>query len=297
MKHHRHPGSYLALIAWSIVCIFPIYWAGISSIKPPGEFIGPPHYLPFVDFAPSLAAWNHILFEAYGEVPLRFLNSIVVATVGTAICLAAGSLAAYPLARSVWGTEGRSGARWLLIAILGTRILPPVVVVLPLYYLANASGLFDTRLLLALVYASVNLPIAIWLMTGFFRDIPVDIEESAMLDGASRLRIFFTLVLPIARVGLVAAFVLIFLMSWNEYFIATYLTADHAMTMPPYLASQMTTREQMAAAEPDDYARLGVVIVLMFLPALLFVGLIQATLLRVAGADRRRQDQVAARRA
>lgn len=287
MNRQRHLGTYIVLIAWSAICLFPIYWAGISSIKPPGEFIGPPHYVPFLDFAPSLAAWHHILLEAYGEVPLRFLNSAVAATVGTALCLLAGCLAAYPLARSVWGAESRSGARWLLVAMLGSRILPPVLVVIPLYYLANTSGLYDTQLLLALVYASVNLPIAVWLMTGFFRDIPMDIEESAMLDGASRFRIFFTLVLPMARAGLLAAFVLIFLMSWNEYFIATYLTADHSMTMPPYLASQMTTREQMAAADPDDYARLGVVIVLMFLPALLFVGLIQWAIPRAAGAGGR----------
>src|SRR3954468_13213719 len=101
------------------------------------------------------------------------------------------------------------------------------------------------------------------------------------LDGASRARVLFTITLPVMKRVLFATSMLIFLLCWNEYLLAVYLTAEHAMTMPPYLASQMTSREQMAAAEPDDYARLAVVIILMAAPVLLFAGAFQRLMMRI----------------
>jgi multiple sugar transport system permease protein len=136
---------------------------------------------------------------------------------------------------------------------------------------------------LTLAYTAANLPIAVWLLRGFVADISSDLEESAALDGASRLRIFLTIALPLCRTGIAATAAVVFLLSWNEYLISVYLTADHAMTVPPFLASQMTSREQTAAAEPDDYARLAVVVVLMLAPLFALIPFFQWALCRVVG--------------
>lgn len=272
----------VALTGWALICLWPIYWVVISSIKPPIEFIGPSHYVPFVDFTPSLGAWREVLFELGGEVPLRFLNTVIVSVGSTAIAVLIGSMAAYPMSRSPLRRYKPHRIQAGLGAVVATRILPPVLLVLPLYYIGQKTGLLDTRLLLVLVYATVNLPIAAWLMYGFFNEIPVELDEAAQLDGASRYRVFFELIVPLSWAALGATFLLILFLSWNEYFISVYLTADRAMTMAPYLASQMTTREQMAAADPDDYGRLAVVLVMMLLPLLVFAGLFQRVIARFA---------------
>ena len=276
---------YLPLGAWSVICLLPIYWVAISTVKPPIEFVGPPHYLPFADFTPSMSAWSQILFDPNGEVPLRFFNSLIAAIGATALAMIVGAMAAYSLSRYRPRRPGSGTVGVVLGFVMGTRILPPLLSVLPLYYLGQWIGLYDTRWMLIVVYAAVNLPISVWLMYGFFQEIPRELDDAAQLDGASRLRVFFTLILPIAKAGLTATSLLIFFMCWNEYIIAVYLTADHAMTMPPFLASQMTTREQMAAAQPDDYARLGVVIMLMFLPLLAFTGLFRRVFVRLSRPD------------
>jgi multiple sugar transport system permease protein len=282
--------AYLALGAWSLICVLPIYWVAISTLKPPIEFVGPPHYLPFVDFAPSVSAWTQILFDPNGEVPLRFFNSLIAAIGATALAVIAGAMAGYSLSR-YRPRRTDSGTVGLVLAfVMGTRILPPLLTVLPLYYVSQWTGLYDTRWMLILVYAAVNLPISVWLMYGFFQEVPQELDDAAQLDGASRLRVFFTLILPIAKAGLAATSLLIFFLCWNEYIIAVYLTADHAMTMPPFLASQMTTREQMAAAEPDDYARLGVVVMLMFVPLLVFTGLFRRVFVRLSRPDGSSED-------
>lgn len=179
------------------------------------------------------------------------------------------------------GVRHRLGRESLFAIFLASRLLPPVVTILPLYFLLQRTGLYDSLSGLTLAYAAANLPIAIWLLRGFILDIPVELEEVAQLDGASRLHIFFTLVVPLCRFGVAATSVVIFLLCWNEYLISVYLTADHAMTAPPFLASRMTTREQMAAAEPDDYARLAVVIILMLAPMAALTSVFQSVLVRL----------------
>jgi multiple sugar transport system permease protein len=327
--------AYVVLGSWSLVCLLPIYWALIASIKPPVEFVGSPHYLPFIDFRPSLHAWRNILVDSNDDTLLRFANSLLVGVVSTALTVLAGLAAAYALTRlrlslpfgragilvgvtvaagalilagmsadwiaPVWmlvcltvilsGRARSSGGHWLqrgvasdglFAIIIATRILPPLVTVMPLYYLFQTAGLYDTRAALTLAYTAANLPIAVWLLRGFIADIPPDMEEAAALDGASRLRIFFTIALPLCKTAIAATSAVVFLFCWNEYLVSVYLTADHAMTVPPFLASQMTSREQMAAAEPDDYARLAVVVVLMLVPLVGLMPLFQRVLRRVS---------------
>jgi multiple sugar transport system permease protein len=214
------------------------------------------------------------------------LGAAILAGLGSAWVAAIWLLVSLPLVLA-GRAPGRRAARWritsagLFAILIATRILPPLVTVLPLYYFFEKAGLYDTRTALTLAYTAANLPIAVWLLRGFVADISPDMEEAAALDGASRLRIFLTIALPLCRTGIAATAAVVFLFSWNEYLISVYLTADHAMTVPPFLASQMTSREQMAAAEPDDYARLAVVVVLMVVPLLLLVPFLQRVLGRV----------------
>ena len=324
--------TYIVLGLWSLVCIVPIYWAVLASIKPPIEFVGGPHYLPFVDFKPSLHAWRNILVDSNDDTLLRFVNSLVVGVVSTTLTVFVGLAAAYSLTRLrlslpfagaglVVGATVAAGAAilggmspywiapvWILVClpvilsgrgrgrhwvqrgitseglfaiIIATRILPPLVTVMPLYYFFQKAGLYDTGAALTLAYTASNLPIAVWLLRGFIADISPDMEEAAQLDGASRLRIFFTIALPLCKTAIAATSAVVFLFCWNEYLVSVYLTADHAMTVPPFLASQMTSREQMAAAEPDDYARLAVVVVLMLAPLLALISVFQRVLSRV----------------
>jgi multiple sugar transport system permease protein len=325
--------TYTVLGVWSLVCIVPIYWALIASIKPPIEFVGSPHYLPFVDFQPSLHAWRNIVVDSNDNTLLRFVNSLAVGVISTTLTVLVGVAAAYSLTRfklsvpygragillgatvtaggailggmstywiaPVWmlvclpvilsgrgrgsgrhGPQRGIGSEALFAIIIATRILPPLVTVMPLYYLVQKMGLYDTRAALTLAYTASNLPIAVWLLRGFIADISPDMEESAQLDGASRLRIFLTIALPLYKTAIAATSAVVFLFCWNEYLISVYLTADHAMTVPPFLASQMTSREQMAAAEPDDYARLAVVVILMLAPLLALTPIFQRVLRR-----------------
>jgi multiple sugar transport system permease protein len=324
--------TYVILGLWSVVCIVPIYWGLIASIKAPVEFVGDPHYLPFIDFEPSLHAWRNVLVDTHDDTLLRFANSLLVGIGSTILSVLVGFAAAYSLTRfrlalpfaratalvaatmaagaailaglgswwaaPIWllvclplvlagGDCGHRRTRWhipsagLFGMIIASRILPPLVTVLPLYYFFQKAGLYDTRTALTLAYTAANLPIAIWLLRGFVADVSPDMEEAAALDGASRLRVFLTIALPLCRTGIAATAAVVFLLSWNEYLISVYLTANHAMTVPPFLASQMTSREQMAAAEPDDYARLAVVVGLMLLPLLVLMPFFQRVIGRV----------------
>ena len=168
----------------------------------------------------------------------------------------------------------------ILIAMLATRILPPVVIVLPIFLMAQHTGTLDTRFALILTYTATNLPVAVWFLRPVFGDVVTELEEAAQLDGASRFRIFFEIVVPVAARGFIAAGLLIFILCWNEYLFSVYLAADHAMTMPPYLVAQMSVREQQAGSDAEEWARLAAAIVLMVAPLVLVAGFVQRLLAR-----------------
>jgi len=126
--------------------------------------------------------------------------------------------------------------------MISQRILPPVAVVIPIYILFQKLGLLDTRMALIVTYVAVNLPIVVWLMRDFFDTVPVDLEESAALDGASRYRVFFTIVLPLAKPGLAATFLLVLILCWNEYLLALFLSTVDAQTLPLLIAAMNATR-------------------------------------------------------
>jgi multiple sugar transport system permease protein len=176
--------------------------------------------------------------------------------------LAVGALvlvAGRPLAGRGRRTVGNDDIAFWMIS---QRILPPVAVVIPLYVMFQRLGLLDTRLALVITYTAVNLPIVVWLMRDYFRQISVELEESAAIDGASAFRIFRSIVLPLSAPGLAATFLLVLVFTWNEYLIALFLTSANAQTLPLSIAAQNATRG-------PQWWYMSVLILLMITPVIL----------------------------
>jgi len=161
----------------------------------------------------------------------------------------------------------------ILFWIISNRILPPVVAVLPIYVMFQQLRLLDTHIALILTYTAVNLPIVVWLMRDFFATIPVDLEESAQIDGASKLRIFFGIVLPLAKPGLAATSLLVLILTWNEYLLALFLSTANAQTLPILVAAQNATRG-------PQWWYMSVLIVIMIAPVVAVAALLQKYIAR-----------------
>jgi multiple sugar transport system permease protein len=160
------------------------------------------------------------------------------------------------LARRFKAAVGNSDIEFWIIS---NRIMPPVVAILPLYVLFQQLRLLDTHAALIATYTAVNLPIVVWLLRDFFATIPIEIEESAQIDGCTRMRIFFSIALPLARSGLVATFMLVFILCWNEYLLALFLSSAKAQTMPMLVSAQNSTRG-------PQWWTMSALIVVMILP-------------------------------
>ena len=156
----------------------------------------------------------------------------------------------------------------ILFWMISQRILPPVVAALPIYVMFQQFGLLDTHAALILTYTTVNLPIVVWLMYDFFVSIPKDLEESAELDGASRIRVFAEIILPLAKPGLVATALLVLILAWNEYLLALFLSTAHAQTIPLLVAAQNATRG-------PQWWYMSVLIIIMIVPVILLTLLLQ----------------------
>ena len=210
-------------------CLFPLYIVFTTSLKSESDiFAWPPKWL----FVPTFDNYYNALFVFGGTGVFSFLlNSIVIATVSTFLAVGFGSMASYGLTRF----RILAGSH-LFFFILSTRFAPPVAFIVPLYLMVQRTGLLDTWLALILIYTSMNLSLVVWIMRGFFESIPIEIEEAAEVDGYSRLNIFFQVVLPLVKPGLITTSILSAIMAWNEFLIATVLTQNQAATLPVYLA-------------------------------------------------------------
>jgi multiple sugar transport system permease protein len=236
---------YGILILWAFICLFPIYWTITTSFKmAPNVMQG--NLIPFVDFKPAWLGWRSLGLspDTIGEVSTvreeflsRFTNSLITAVTSSALAVALGSCAAYGLSRFSYrfGFMKNSDISFFFLSQL---ILPPVVLALPFLVLYKALDLLDTRVGLILLYTLTVLPIVIWIMRDQFSSIPTELEEAAMVDGLSIWGAFATIILPIALPGMVAAFILSLVLTWNEYFFAALLTSSHAKTLPVMVASQ-----------------------------------------------------------
>lgn len=236
---------YGVLILWTVICLFPIYWTITTSFKmAPNVMKG--NMIPWVDYQPAWLGWRSLGLSpdtignestVRAEFMKRFMNSAIISVTSSALAVALGSLAAYGLSRFSYrfGFMKNSDISFFFLSQL---ILPPVVLALPFLVLYRELALLDTRVGLILLYTLSVLPIVIWIMRDQFGSIPTELEEAALVDGLSIWGAFATIILPIALPGMVAAFILSLVLTWNEYFFAALLTSTYANTLPVMVASQ-----------------------------------------------------------
>ena len=258
--------TYAVLGFWTFVSLFPVYWVAVTSLKGEHEIVDGPFYVPFVDFKPSLDPWVKILSYENDRLLLRFFNSAVVGLTATLLTVLFAGMAVYGLTRFRSGPVLRSDR--IVFAILATRVLPPVVVALPIYLMAQYTGTLDTRTALIFTYTAANLPVAVWLLLPVFGKLATQQEEAAQLDGASHMRIFFSIFLPMVATSIAAVAFLIFVLCWNEYLFAAYLAGDHAMTLPPWMIGQMSIKEAQTGGEGEEWAQLSAATIFMIVPVL-----------------------------
>lgn len=236
---------YGILLVWTVVCLFPIYWTLTTSFKlAPDVMQG--NLIPYVDYQPNWKGFDSIGLSprligqestVREEFLKRFMNSTVVALSASALAVALGSMAAYGLTRFRY-RFGFMRNPDISFFFLSQLILPPVVLALPFLVLYKQLDLLDTRIGLILLYTLTVLPIVVWIMRDQFLSIPTELEEAALVDGLSIWGAFLTIILPIALPGMVAAFILCLVLTWNEYFFAALLTSTDAKTLPVMVASQ-----------------------------------------------------------
>ena len=220
-------GVYTLLFGWFLFNVVPFFWTVGTSFKQVKDaFSIPPKFL----FTPTFDAYANLWQEQrFAEF---FLNSLIVTTATLAISLSIGCLAGYALARY----SSRIGFALLAIALL-FRALPRISFLLPFFSFARATGLYDTRLVLILVFVAVNQPFAIWMLRSFFAEIPVEIEEAAMVDGCSRFRAFATVIMPLMLPGVITTGIFTTLLAYNEFLMPAILTASQSATLPVAIAA------------------------------------------------------------
>lgn len=233
MKRQRtlQLGIAYGIVAFAVVVFtFPIIWLTLSSFKPPVDVLSVS-----LPTRPTLQNYRDVL-ETY---PIgRYLrNSLIVAAGSTSLSLVAGSLAAYSFARNRYRFLGRGP---LLLFILLLRMLPGISIGIPLYLLFSNIGLTDKLSGLILAHAAIQLPLVIWIMQGFFQEVPVELEESGMVDGNTRLSVLVQIVLPLVTPGLAVTAILSFLVSWNDFGLALILAPTPMSQTMPVALSQMT---------------------------------------------------------
>jgi multiple sugar transport system permease protein len=229
--------SYIILFFWSLVVGIPIYWLVITAFKHPQDINARATFIPWVDFQPGLHAFYDVFVEQ-GLVNSRpFLNSIIVALSSAAISTIVGGAGGYALARFPFRLGPLNNDR-IAFGFLIQRMFPPAVLLIPFLLLYRTLNLLDTRQGLVLVYCAFSIPFVVWMMRDFFRSLPVEIEESAMIDGCSRVGVLFRIAIPLSAPGFVSAFVLVMIGSWNEFLFALTFMFNKAVTVPLFLTLQ-----------------------------------------------------------
>jgi multiple sugar transport system permease protein len=219
----RVPIARILLLGFFVAFVLvPLYWMFNTSIKPSDDYLAiPPVWWPS---QPTLIHYEAALFAYRGLDGL--INSIIVSVAATILSALFGSLMAYSLAR--YNTGGQHLSFW----VLSQRFLPPIAIVLPVFLIYRGIGIYDTHLGLILAYTVFTLPVSVWMMYAYFRQMPRSMEEAALVDGCSRWQAFWSVAVPLAAPGIVAAAVFAFIACWTEFFFALILTSRDAFTLP-----------------------------------------------------------------
>ncbi|HYD69809.1 carbohydrate ABC transporter permease [Azospirillum sp.] len=217
---------YVPLLVFLFVLLFPFYWMGITAFKSNEELYDYQNFSPFWVVQPTLANIEKLLFRT--PYPEWLWNTMLVSVVSTFISLFCAVCAAYAIERLRF-----SGARFVGLAIFLAYLVPPSILFIPLASMVYAYGLFDTKWALILTYPTFLIPFCTWLLMGYFRSIPYELEECALMDGATRLQILVKILLPLSVPGLISAGIFAFTLSWNEFIYAlTFIQSSEQKTVP-----------------------------------------------------------------
>jgi multiple sugar transport system permease protein len=228
----RWATTYIPIGVFLFVLLFPFYWMGMTAFKPNAELLAREGN-PFWIKSPTLAHFKHLFFDT--AYPEWLWNTMLVAVVSTFVSLAASTFAAYAIERLRF-----RGARHFGLAIFLAYLIPPSILFIPLAVVLQTLGLFNTRWALMLTYPTFLIPFCTWLLMGYFRTIPFELEECALIDGATRWQILIRIVLPLAVPGLISAGIFAFTLSWNEFIYAlTFVSDSEIKTVPVAVVTEL----------------------------------------------------------
>ncbi len=253
---------YLLATVVTVLFLFPVYWLFTISFKTPDEiFAVPPVWVPA-----QFRLDNYLILFTEGDAAVIW-NSLVIAGVSSVLAMTLGTFCAYSLAR--FNTGGENLAIW----IISQRMMPPIAIVFPIFLAFVFAGMVDTFHGLILLYTAFNLPYVIWMMRGYIVDIPLELEESALVDGCTRWQTFWRVVFPMARSGLMATAVFTFVFAWNDFIFALILTRTEVITFPVQLTHYM-------GGQSNFWSKISAMSVLGTLPVFIAVTLLQRYLVR-----------------
>jgi multiple sugar transport system permease protein len=217
------------------VLLFPFYWMGITAFKPNHQLTDYNNYSPFWVSDPTLRHIKYLLFET--SSPAWFWNTILISVAATFLALVCSVFAAYAIERLRF-----SGSRWVGLSIFLAYLVPPSILFIPLATMVVQLGLFDSPLALILVYPTFLIPFCTWLLIGYFKSIPYELEECALIDGATRLQILRQITLPLAVPGIISAGIVSVTLSWNEFIYAlAFIQSSENKTVPVAILTELVT--------------------------------------------------------
>jgi len=262
-RESRYGLLWTALLgAYAVIILFPVFWMVLMTVKPPDVmFARPTVWL----FTPTLDHFAAVLGQRFH---VNLFTSLALSVLSTGLVVLVGTPAAYAFARfEMWRKDD------LFLFVLATRMAPPVCMAIPFYLIFTKVGLYDTIVGLTLAYMTFNLSFYIWVLRSFCRDLPVELEEAAMLEGWSRPRVFARVVLPLLRNGIVATAVLCFIFAWNEFLFAFMLGGRDVQTLPVAIPKLVT-------AQGVRWGEMAVVGMVALVPVLIAVALLQRHIVR-----------------
>jgi multiple sugar transport system permease protein len=230
---------YGILLLWTFWLAFPLYWLLIAAFKTPLAVSSGATYLPGIDFQPTTAAFTTIFLNGSGQTDAYkpFANSIIISFGSAFLALIIGSMAGYGLARFNYKVGSITNYQ-LRFFFISQRMFPIAVLAVPFLIMFRELGLLDTQLGMIIGEIGFGTPFVAWIVRDFFAGLPKEIEESALIDGCSRLQVLRHIAFPLGAPGLVAAFILIFIGAWNDYFLALVLTFAQSITIPLFIQVQ-----------------------------------------------------------
>ena len=261
----RNSLTYAAMICVTALFIFPYFWMVISAFKNRTDTIAiPPKFI----FVPTLENFVRLI-DDYHLLPAIW-NSLVVVMMATSLAVIFGTMASYALARFQF-----RGKDAVLLELLTIRMVPPIAAAIPIYIIALKAGLFDSYWSLILVNAVFNIPLVVWVLKVFIEEIPVSIEEAALVDGCGRWRILWSITIPLVLPGLIAVMILTAIFVWNEFLFANILTGAETKTLPVAIALSIQPRGVAwgVASAGGTLVSLPMVVLLIFIQRYLVRGL------------------------